>query len=209
MSAAAPRLSATKLALMIRQEHASAPISSQSREPIAIIGLACRLPGAESTAEFWQNLVNGVDSVTDPPDDRWPERPAGIPFRAGYLKQIDLFEPGFFGISPREAEHLDPQHRLLLEVTWEALWNAGIAPGKFGREPHRSLHCHLQWTVRARSAQPAFRTDGLFEQWNSSEHRLRPYRIPSRPAWSRRFHQHRLLLFACYRAFGLPEPAER
>ena len=128
MSTSAGKLSATKLALMIRQEQATAPVSSHSREPIAIIGMACRLPGADSPEEFWQNLLNGVDSVTDPPAGRWPDQPEGIPLRAGYLKHLDQFEPEFFGIPPREAEHLDPQHRLLLEVTWEALWNAGITP---------------------------------------------------------------------------------
>jgi acyl transferase domain-containing protein/NADPH:quinone reductase-like Zn-dependent oxidoreductase/SAM-dependent methyltransferase len=104
---------------------------------IAIIGIGCRFPGGANDAEsFWKLLLERKDAVSEVPADRWnveryydPE--PGIPGktfakRAGFLDQIDKFDPQFFGISPREAPYVDPQHRLLLETAWEAIENAGI-----------------------------------------------------------------------------------
>jgi acyl transferase domain-containing protein len=109
-------------------------------EPIAIIGIGCRFPGAKTPEAFWQLLRNGVDAITKVPPDRWdinelydPEldTPGKINTQwGGFLEQVDRFDPSFFGISPREAERMDPQHRLVLEVAWEALENAGIIPDK-------------------------------------------------------------------------------
>jgi acyl transferase domain-containing protein/NADPH:quinone reductase-like Zn-dependent oxidoreductase/NAD(P)-dependent dehydrogenase (short-subunit alcohol dehydrogenase family)/SAM-dependent methyltransferase/acyl carrier protein len=107
------------------------------KDRIAIIGIGCRFPGGVNDAEsFWKLLVEGRDAVTDVPPDRWnveryydPEPGiAGKTFakRAGFLDQIDKFDPQFFGISPREAPYVDPQHRLLLETSWEAIENAGV-----------------------------------------------------------------------------------
>lgn len=111
-------------------------------EPIAIIGLGCRLPGANNPESFWQLLRNGVDAITEVPKDRWdidafydpePGKPGKMSTRwGGFLNQVDQFDPSFFGISPREVERMDPQQRLLLEVAWEALENAGLAPDKLG-----------------------------------------------------------------------------
>src|SRR6059058_3144237 len=104
---------------------------------IAIIGIGCRFPGGVHDAEsFWKLLIERRDAVSEVPADRWsveryydPE-PAipGKTFvkRAGFLDQIDKFDPQFFGISPREAPYVDPQHRLLLETAWEAIENAGV-----------------------------------------------------------------------------------
>ncbi len=107
-------------------------------EPIAIIGIGCRFPGAKTPLDFWHILRNGIDAITEVPADRWdidafyhPEtvRPGKMNTRwGGFLEQVDRFEPSFFGISPREAQQVDPQQRLLLEVAWEALENAGIVP---------------------------------------------------------------------------------
>ncbi len=96
-------------------------------EPIAIIGLSCRFPGnAHDVQAFWQLLHEGVDAVTEVPPGRWNTDDLKIDTSSGgFLQQIDLFDPQFFGISPREAVSMDPQHRLLLEVSWEALENAG------------------------------------------------------------------------------------
>src|SRR5436189_1531516 len=107
------------------------------KDRIAIIGIGCRFPGGVNDAEsFWKLLLERKDAVTDVPGDRWnveryydPEPGiAGKTFakRAGFLDQIDKFDPQFFGISPREAPYVDPQHRLLLETSWEAIENAGI-----------------------------------------------------------------------------------
>ncbi|MDC0708573.1 SDR family NAD(P)-dependent oxidoreductase [Stigmatella sp. ncwal1] len=105
-------------------------------EPIAIVGMACRFPGAPSLAAFWQLLRNGVDAIAEVPRERWdatawaaaePGAPGATGARrGGFLDQIDRFDPLFFGISPREAITMDPQQRLMLELTWEALEDAGI-----------------------------------------------------------------------------------
>ena len=108
-------------------------------EPIAIIGIGCRFPGANDPESFWRLLHNGVDAITEVPE-RWdidslyepnPATPGKMNTRwGGFLEQVDRFDPGFFGISPREAERMDPQQRLILEVAWESLENSGIVPAK-------------------------------------------------------------------------------
>jgi acyl transferase domain-containing protein len=110
-------------------------------EPLAIIGLACRFPGNATTPDaYWQLLRSGTDAISEVPADRWdinslydadPEAPGKMITRwGGFLPQVDQFDPQFFGISPREAETMDPQQRLVLEVSWEALERAGIATDK-------------------------------------------------------------------------------
>lgn len=108
------------------------------KEPIAIIGLGCRFPGANSPADFWALLRDGVDAVTEVPADRWdvdayydPDPAATGKMNSrwgGFLDNVDRFDAQFFGVSPREAACMDPQQRLLLEVTWEALEDAGQVP---------------------------------------------------------------------------------
>ena len=113
-------------------------LESARHEPIAVIGIGCRFPGADGPDRFWELLRNGVDAITEVPSDRWaideyydadPEAPGKTYSRhGGFLDRVDLFDPQFFGISPREAVNMDPQQRLLLEVAWEALEHAVIAP---------------------------------------------------------------------------------
>jgi len=108
--------------------------------PVAIVGLACRFPGAADVADFWSLLKAGTDAVGEIPDDRWdvdayfhpdPAAPGKMYTRAGgFIADIDKFDAGFFGISPREARRIDPQQRLLLELTWEAFESAGIVPAR-------------------------------------------------------------------------------
>ena len=108
------------------------------REPIAIIGLSCRFPGAANPEAFWELLRQGQDAITEVPPRRWnvdslfdpsPDAPGKMYVRhGGFLDGLDLFDPQVFGIAPREALSMDPQQRLLLEVAWEALENAGQAP---------------------------------------------------------------------------------
>jgi len=105
---------------------------SAAVEPIAIIGMACRFPGAENIEAFWQLLRDGVDAITEAPPGRWETGLHGFASRGGFLKQVDGFDTQFFGISPREAAQIDPQQRLLLEVAWEALEDAGYAPDQLG-----------------------------------------------------------------------------
>jgi myxalamid-type polyketide synthase MxaE and MxaD len=111
-------------------------------EPIAIIGMSCRFPGARDPKAFWQLLRNGVDAITQVPAERqelcaFYDRNTMIPDEmpprwGGFLEQIDQFDPRFFSISPREAARIDPQQRLLLEVSWEALEDAGQAMERLG-----------------------------------------------------------------------------
>ena len=116
-------------------------VEKKRGQPIAVIGVGCRIPGgANSPEEFWQLLHEGRNGVRRIVSDRWdaeayydsdPDVPGKIATHfAGFLDQVDGFEPQFFGIAPREALTMDPQQRLLLEVTWEALEHAGQSPAR-------------------------------------------------------------------------------
>ncbi|MEV7016528.1 acyltransferase domain-containing protein [Streptomyces sp. NPDC093991] len=123
-------------------ERPKEPVRSSTRgdlrpgEPVAVVGMACRFPGADGVEAFWNLLEAGVDAVRDVPEGRWKKDSAGYgdsdvsvgmtTTEAGFLEgRIDEFDPLFFGISPREAQEMDPQQRLFLEVAWEALEDAG------------------------------------------------------------------------------------
>lgn len=134
---------------MQQNSYGDSPISQEEQEKtskqdhqrdyvgkaIAIIGMACRFPKADSVETFWNNLRDGVDAVTVIPKDRWnrdyfvdqtmKESGKSKTFHGGFLEQIDQFDASFFGISPREAAHMDPQQRLLMELTWETIEDAG------------------------------------------------------------------------------------
>lgn len=107
-----------------------------SASDVAIIGMACRVPGARNLAEFWQNLCAGRESLSFFSAQELVS--AGIDpvllaarnyVKAGaVLEDIDLFDAAFFGLTPREAESMDPQHRIFLECAWEALEHAGYNP---------------------------------------------------------------------------------
>jgi acyl transferase domain-containing protein len=97
------------------------------REPIAVVGMACRFPGGASTPEdYWRLLRDGGDAIREVPPERWdveryydpdPAVPGKTSTRwGGFLDQVDRFDARFFGVAPREAVAMDPQHRLFLEV---------------------------------------------------------------------------------------------
>ena len=107
------------------------------REDVAIVGMSCRFPGARDISEFWQNLLNRVDSVREIPHDRWDidrfysaDREPGKMYtrEGGFLEDIADFDAEFFNISDQEACWIDPQHRMLLENSYRALEDAGISP---------------------------------------------------------------------------------
>ena len=106
---------------------------SEDGEAIAVIGIGCRLPGASSPDAFWTLLTEGRDALGDLPDGRradpaWSGLDANVPTRSCYLGDIAGFDAAFFRIAPREARSIDPQHRMLLEVAWDALEDAGCRP---------------------------------------------------------------------------------
>ena len=115
-------------------------LERKQTEPIAVIGLGCRFPGANDPDAFWNMLRNGVDAIREVPKDRWdideyydatPGTPGKMYTRdGGFIDNVDKFDPNFFGISPREAMRMDPQQRVLLEVAWQALERAGLVPAK-------------------------------------------------------------------------------
>ncbi|KAM6473364.1 fatty acid synthase isoform 2-T2 [Liasis olivaceus] len=96
-------------------------------EDVVIAGIAGKLPESENLQEFWENLVNGVDMVTED-DRRWKPGIYGLPKRNGKLKDISKFDATFFGVHPKQAHTMDPQLRLLLEVSYEAILDGGIDP---------------------------------------------------------------------------------
>jgi acyl transferase domain-containing protein/NADPH:quinone reductase-like Zn-dependent oxidoreductase len=109
-------------------------------EPVAIVGMGCRFPGATGPAALWQMLSSGSDQIAPMPDrrlglDGFYDPTPGAPGKyitreGGFLQNVELFDAAFFGISPREAVFVDPQQRLLLEITWEAFEDAGIVPSR-------------------------------------------------------------------------------
>jgi amino acid adenylation domain-containing protein len=120
-----------------RMDHASTSL----KEPIAVIGIGCRFPGGCDTHEkFWKFLENGENGITKVPPDRWdvealydanPDTPGKMTTKwGGFINQIDQFDPVFFGISPREAKGMDPQQRVIMEVGWETLEDAGEIPSQ-------------------------------------------------------------------------------
>lgn len=123
------------------QDVTAAPAEQPGRvdEPIAIVGLACRFPGAADKDQFWRLVCDGVDAISEVPAQRWPADEfyhpiAGAPGRmttrhGGFVAGVDRFDAGFFGITAAEATRMDPQQRLFLETSWLALEDAAIPFG--------------------------------------------------------------------------------
>jgi polyketide synthase PksL len=119
----------------VRSRKRFAGIKSNDRQEIAIVGLAGRYPQAENLQEFWKNLQNGRDSITEIPSERWDHTLYYDPDRSklgksyskwgGFIADVDKFDPLFFNISPKEAALTDPQERLFLETAWETIEDAG------------------------------------------------------------------------------------
>ncbi|MEV0525927.1 beta-ketoacyl synthase N-terminal-like domain-containing protein [Streptomyces sp. NPDC050439] len=113
----------------------AATTAAPADDPIAVVGMSCRFPGSPTVRDYWQLLVDGREVIRDVPSDRWDGKAflsdgAWTPgtmtsLRGGYLDDVRGFDAAFFRVSPREARSLDPQHRLFLEVAYEALEDAG------------------------------------------------------------------------------------
>ncbi|CAA0078674.1 Narbonolide/10-deoxymethynolide synthase PikA1, modules 1 and 2 [BD1-7 clade bacterium] len=127
------------LQLIDDQDQRIRELESATSEPIAIVGMACRLPGGIKTPDdFWQLLLDGRDATEKVPMERWDadalfdQDPDAFGktycTRGGFVHGIDLFDAGFFGINAQEAAAMDPQQRLLLELSWQSLEHAGIVP---------------------------------------------------------------------------------
>ncbi|MUG94285.1 SDR family NAD(P)-dependent oxidoreductase [Scytonema sp. UIC 10036] len=106
-------------------------------EAIAVIGIGCRFPGANSYNEFWENLEKGIDSITEIPKKRWDvdnfyslngEPNTSTSRWGGFIEDIDKFDAKFFQISDREAQRMDPQQRIVLELSWSCIEDAGYSP---------------------------------------------------------------------------------
>ena len=118
------------------------PSTSQSALDVAIIGMACRFPGANSIEAFWQNLRQGVESITHFSDDELIAAGEDVAVlrdpryvrTRGILKDVEYFDAAFFDYSSKEAQISDPQHRIFLECAWEALEHAG-----YGSERYRGV----------------------------------------------------------------------
>jgi hypothetical protein len=140
-------MSHQRLALAVRgMQEQLQEAEARRTEPIAVIGMSCRFPGAAETAAYWDLLRDGVDAIGEvPADRRWDKRKYYDPdpdspgrmytWEGGFLEGIDQFDPQFFGISPREAMRMDPQQKLLLEAVWEALEDAGQASDRLEGSP--------------------------------------------------------------------------
>nr|XP_029497666.1 fatty acid synthase-like [Oncorhynchus nerka] len=96
-------------------------------EEIVVAGISGRLPESDNLEEFWENLFNGVDMVTED-DRRWKPGLYGLPKRNGKLKDISRFDAAFFGVHPKQAHTMDPQLRLMLEIAYEAIVDGGLNP---------------------------------------------------------------------------------
>jgi acyl transferase domain-containing protein/surfactin synthase thioesterase subunit len=145
------------------REEAPRPPVDGGFEPMAIVGLASRVPGGPSAEQFWQLLVDRSDAVRELPKERWDAEayyaaepaPGKIVTRnAALVDDVAAFDASFFGITPREAMRMDPQHRILLESTWHALVDAGYAPfglvgSKTGVFVGISSHDYAQRTMQS------------------------------------------------------------
>ncbi len=158
--------------------------TTQPADGIAVIGMAGKFPGAPNLAAYWENLRNGVESIThfDPGElevsPAISDNPQYVRAR-GIMADVDLFDADFFGLHPREAEYTDPQHRLLLETAWEALESAGCDSERFAGAIGVFAGCSLNtYLLHNLASRPAF----LAEFHASQQMGAHPAKTPIAPA---------------------------
>jgi epothilone polyketide synthase A len=186
-------------------------------DPIALVGVGCRLPGGVvDLSGLWERLQTVYDAVAPLPGDRpglsaWPQAAPALPgvrrpTDASFLADIAGFDAAFFDMPPRHAAQLDPGHRLLLEVCWEALEHAGLVPASL-------LHSTTGLFVGIRSSEyEAFPRHAATAEPSAGLGTLPSVAVgaavpPPRSAWTRTRCRHELLLFAGRCTPRLPEPA--
>ncbi|MFC5743592.1 non-ribosomal peptide synthetase [Dyella tabacisoli] len=118
-----------------------ATIHTDEGGPIAIVGMACRFPGAGNYEQFWQNLCGGLSGISEVPENRWDkeafysadprEKNKSVSKWGGFVDGVEFFDADFFGISAREAQVMDPQQRIMLEQAWACIEDAGYDPKVF------------------------------------------------------------------------------
>ena len=188
--------------------------------PIAVIGMACRLPGGiDSPEQLWEALLRGDDLVTEIPPDRWdadeyydPE--PGVPGRSvskwgAFLDDVAGFDSEFFGISEREATAIDPQHRLLLETSWEAVEHAGLSPADDGRLADRRVRGPDARRLPIAGRRCPRRGGAVRIHRQQLQHGVRADRLRPGAARSRAHGGHRMFVWPDRRAHGLSQPARR
>ena len=182
------------------EQAATTIVRGASDEPIAIVGMSCRFPGGSNDPEkFWDMLAEGRDPVREVPPDRWDAKlyldtDRTAPGKAytqhgAFIDDIAGWDAGFFGLSPQEAHRLDPQYRLLMEVVWEALEDAGI-PAERLRGSRTGVFVglidSLQYSTRQLEADgPSCVRRPVLRSRQLAERRGRAHRLPARPARSR------------------------
>ncbi|MFE5518632.1 amino acid adenylation domain-containing protein [Streptomyces virginiae] len=138
-SAAATSVAATSVPVPVAVPDARGPAEEDVRGAVAVIGMACRVPGADDVDAFWSLLAEGHCRIEPVPAGRFAGSPAGDPAaaapRAGLLDRIDLFDARFFSVTPRQAASMDPQQRALLELSWHALEHAALDPDDLAGTP--------------------------------------------------------------------------
>jgi acyl transferase domain-containing protein len=202
----------------IRQaETRIARLEAERSAPIAVLGLACRFPGgAENPERFWDNLIDGVDAITEVPASRWdlaalyaddPATPGTMSSRwGGFLERVDLFDGAFFGITPREAASMDPQQRLALELAWEALEDAAVAPDRLAGSRTGVFvgACNVDYAYLLGRARPDRRIPA---DRHRPEHAGQSHLLCPRPAGAVADRRYLLFIGAGGAALGGPEPA--
>jgi hypothetical protein len=114
-------------------------------EELVISGISARLPEAENMEEFGTNLFNGVDMITDD-GRRWTPGLFGLPTRCGKIKELDKFDATFFNVHAKQSHLMDPQLRMLLELTYEAIIDAGVNPTTV-RGSRTGKSAHTYWKL--------------------------------------------------------------
>ena len=188
-------------------------------EPVAVVGIGCRFPGDVVGPEgYWALLTTAgmrsarslrIAGTRDAFYDPDPLAPGRMPSKwGGFLSDVAGFDADFFGISPREAEAMDPQQRVLLEVAWEALEHAGIAPDHLGGTRTAVMMGVYYGEYQSASATNPDEYRRLFRDRQRAQRHGRADRVPVGAAWSGGGGGYRLLVVVGISASGLSKSAD-